>query len=140
MRGWGFRGTPSTSRFKGYIRAVGGRTTAQAIARRGARSATRPRGRGGGGEPPPHLLTGNFRAASGRLTCEGAKRPSGARARSARAERSGAKRSGAVAVCLFDCRSQLFGSQDVPYFDFECRFFASRVCVWKMFYNIFEYF
>lgn len=51
-------------------------------------------------------------------------------------ERSGAKRSGD----LFDCRSQLFSSKDAPYFDFECRFFASRVCVWQMFYNIFEYF
>ena len=51
-------------------------------------------------------------------------------------ERSGAKRSGG----LFDCRSQLFSSKDAPYFDFESRFFALRVCVWKMFYNMFEYF
>ena len=66
-------------------------------------------------------------------------RRAGARASEA-SERSGAKRSGAVAIDLFDCRSQLFSSKDVPHFDFECRFFASRVCVWKMFYNIFEYF
>lgn len=66
-------------------------------------------------------------------------RRAGARASEA-SERSGAERSGAVAVCVFDCRSQLFGSQDVPYFDFECRFYVSRVCVWQMFYNIFEYF
>jgi hypothetical protein len=84
LRGWGFRGTPSTSRFKGYLRAVGGRTTAQAIARRGAQRATRPRGCGGGGEPPPHLLTGKLRASDGHFTGKGASE------RSERAERSGA--------------------------------------------------
>ena len=86
MRGWGFRGTPSTSRFKGYFRAVGGRTTAQAIARRGAQRATRPRGCGGGGEPPPRLLTGTF---YGQFpgTFRGRVRASVA------SERSGAKRS-----------------------------------------------
>ena len=83
LRGWGFRGTPSTSLFKGYIGAVGGRTTPQAIARRGAQRATRPRGCGGGGEPPPRLLT---RARNGHLTGEGASE------RSERAERSEAER------------------------------------------------
>ena len=83
LRGWGFRGTPSTSRFKGYLRAVGGRTTAQAIARRGAQSATRPRGCGGGGEPPPRLPSWTR---NGHFPGEGASE------RSERAERSEAER------------------------------------------------
>ena len=83
LRGWGFRGTPSTSLFKGYIGAVGGRSTPQAIARRGAQSATRPRGCGGGGEPPPRLPT---RTRYGHLAGEGASE------RSERAERSEAER------------------------------------------------
>lgn len=83
LRGWGFRGTPSTSRFKGYIGAVGGRTTPQAIARRGAQRATRPRGCGGGGEPPPRLPP---RARYGHFAGEGASE------RSERADRSEAER------------------------------------------------
>lgn len=83
LRGWGFRGTPSTSRFKGYLRAVGGRTTAQAIARRGAQRATRPRGCGGGGEPPPRLRP---------LSRNGHFPGEGASERSERAERSEAER------------------------------------------------